>query len=425
MNDGHDSMLLQSVIKLAYEKPALRDALLPVISRHTATQKLAEDGGEPDEAKAAPGGKPAASGQMIEFIKEKGDERVKNPDTGNQVKIKSLGGGPKSKKLQKDLFKKWLDSKKDTPKPKKKAPKEDDSKGKTKKKKEDSPSKKDKSTSPGKAKSYSFGVTEKDVTRVRKEYAKTLTSIKDSLGKATRESSLNSYKDPAATRYTVKEGSKAQDLLKSLSDDELRFHEVGESIGKAVFAAWSEKQPKVAKAFETFFSGTSNSSWVSDSDSRESYEIRGALEKLGIASGVDKSKLDKGQSSHFDYGKDDPQPEMLEAIKEAYALTQAVFSDLGMDEVTVFRGIKAQADGLSEGDEVELSTMGLSSWSSNPQVAEEFGSVMAAKIPVSRIFGGFITSPAFGGSKSGSRYGESELMVLGGDPIDSKLAYKP
>ncbi len=90
-------------IKMAFENPHLRGKMIPLI------QKLSgEDQGEEEEAKAGPSKKPG--GKFIEFIKEMGDEKVRNPDTGNDVKLKSLGKTERGKKLQHEKFEKWLAS---------------------------------------------------------------------------------------------------------------------------------------------------------------------------------------------------------------------------------------------------------------------------------------------------------------------------
>ncbi len=87
--------------------------------------KMAEDGGEED-AKPSGGGGGKPSGKFIEFMKEEGDKKLRNPDTGNNVKLKSLNG-PKGKEVVRKLFEKWLDDQKKDQKgkPKDKAKEED------------------------------------------------------------------------------------------------------------------------------------------------------------------------------------------------------------------------------------------------------------------------------------------------------------
>lgn len=352
---------------------------------------------EDQSSKGRPGGK------MIEFIKQEGDKRVRNPDTGNDVKIKSLGNGPKSKKLKGELFQKWLESQEESkPAPKKTSP------AKSK------PSKKN----------YSFGLTSDTMDKIKKTYAATLKKVVSDLKKADPKKALQDYTDVAKTKYATKPDSKVQKLLEGLDSKELQFHAVSETIGKNFMEAWKESNPKASKAFNDYFSGKNNDSWLSDSDSPKSFEIRGTMEGMGIPSGVDQDQLTSREKKEFGWGKDDAQPELKEAIQEAYAFTQAVFEELGITELTCYRGVQEQTDGMDVGTEVDLQTRGLSSWSINPQVATEFGSVLEAKIPVERIFGGFTNSEQFGGSTHESRFGEAELMVLGGEPVTSKVALK-
>ena len=84
--------LRTATIRLAYENPELRPYLLPLI---------AEDEG--DEGSSSSSG---VSGDMVEFMKEFGDKIIRNPDTGNYVKVKSLKGD-KGKRYVKEQFLKW------------------------------------------------------------------------------------------------------------------------------------------------------------------------------------------------------------------------------------------------------------------------------------------------------------------------------
>ena len=89
--------------------PSDRSALIRLAStfpvgspvRKVILRKVAEED-------AGGSGKP--SGKFIEFMEEVGDQKVKNPDTGNEVKVKSLKG-EKGQKLVQEQFQKWLKSK--------------------------------------------------------------------------------------------------------------------------------------------------------------------------------------------------------------------------------------------------------------------------------------------------------------------------
>lgn len=87
-----------------------------------------------EEEKPASGGGAKPSGTFIEFMKEVGDKKVTNPDTGNQAKVKSLKG-EKGKALVRKEFKRWLEDKKrkeeqakEPPKAKEPEPKKEDAK---------------------------------------------------------------------------------------------------------------------------------------------------------------------------------------------------------------------------------------------------------------------------------------------------------
>jgi hypothetical protein len=82
--------LARKIVKLAYEKPELRRHLLPLLKDETRSIRASD-----------------------EFNKAVGDKKVKSPDTGNDVKIKSLsGGGSKSKALYQKLKKEWSEKQK-------------------------------------------------------------------------------------------------------------------------------------------------------------------------------------------------------------------------------------------------------------------------------------------------------------------------
>lgn len=65
--------------------------------------------GEPavDEGEESGGSGGGVSGLWVKFLEDVGDDKVTNPDTGRQNALKSLGKGPKGKKLQQKMFEKW------------------------------------------------------------------------------------------------------------------------------------------------------------------------------------------------------------------------------------------------------------------------------------------------------------------------------
>jgi len=88
--------------------------------------RFAEEVAEED----AGGSGGSIGGAFLEFLKEEGDKKVKSPDTGNQVKLKSLKGD-KGKKVQQDEFQKWLSKNKDKDEGSAKPKKEKEESGKS------------------------------------------------------------------------------------------------------------------------------------------------------------------------------------------------------------------------------------------------------------------------------------------------------
>jgi hypothetical protein len=98
--------LRASIIRLAYSNPELRPHLIPLVA-----EAPAEDQGE-DAAPTSPQGK-GVSKLMLKFLEEEGDRKLKNPDTDNMVKIKTLSSKPKdsaANKLFKREFDRWVKS---------------------------------------------------------------------------------------------------------------------------------------------------------------------------------------------------------------------------------------------------------------------------------------------------------------------------
>ena len=91
---------------------------------------------EEEEAKPKGGGKKKPGSMLKKFLAEVGDQKAQNPDTGNQVKVKTLAGKPKDSKaykLFKDQFDKWMEEQ-DKGKSKDKKPESKDKKPESKKK---------------------------------------------------------------------------------------------------------------------------------------------------------------------------------------------------------------------------------------------------------------------------------------------------
>ena len=93
---------------------------------------------EAEEEAKPKGGKKKPGSMLKKFLAEVGDQKAKNPDTGNEVKVKTLAGKPKDSKaykIFKDQFDKWMEEQdKDEEKSKDKKPESKDKKPESKKK---------------------------------------------------------------------------------------------------------------------------------------------------------------------------------------------------------------------------------------------------------------------------------------------------
>jgi len=122
--------------------------------------------GEDDAGDSGGGGSKKPGGKFIEFIKEMGDKPVRSPETGKDIKLKSLKGD-RGKKIQQEHFQKWLKKQDDKDEGGGKPEGKDEDKGKPEKEDKGKPEKEDKGDDAGKDKAISEAASY--VTKVRKK----------------------------------------------------------------------------------------------------------------------------------------------------------------------------------------------------------------------------------------------------------------
>lgn len=92
----------------------------------------------------------------------------------------------------------------------------------------------------------------------------------------------------------------------------------------------------------------------------------------------------------IDHGGNNITPSMASSLKLQYLFAQAWFKFHDITHVTLYRGVRGQLGNDTKlGDDVNLDTKALSSWSANPEVATNFaggGHVVEARVPVEQIF---------------------------------------
>jgi hypothetical protein len=106
-----DNKTRSALIKLAASvspESAERRILLATL------RKMSEEVGEEESKPSSSQGK-VPGGILLKFLGEQGDNKLKNPDTGNLVKVKTLSSKPKDTaayKTFKKLFEQWLEQQK-------------------------------------------------------------------------------------------------------------------------------------------------------------------------------------------------------------------------------------------------------------------------------------------------------------------------
>jgi hypothetical protein len=187
--------------------------------------------------------------------------------------------------------------------------------------------------------------------------------------------------------------------------------------------------PKAAELFEKDLKGEAKKmhekmveGWVNSSASPEGHQLHGLLESLGAEG--QRSERDKGEGGRTDEDCDPKCVEknrkegaesskLREYVEEAYAYTQAFYREMGVSEITLWRGTASQADGMDVGEEIDIETREASSWSTSASVAARFGRVIEMKVPVENVF--------IGGASARDFAGEQEVVVLGASGLSAKV----
>lgn len=201
---------------------------------------------------------------------------------------------------------------------------------------------------------------------------------------------------------------------KKMPEAQRAMHAAGYKIGE-----YFEKHVLTDKAtHEKYMQG-----WLEDSDGPEGVELQGALEALGVKgdrSPGDEKKSDRVKALREKGAKN----EKLKAyVKEVVSFTQAALKELGIKELTLYRGVEGQGiDKAEQGDEVPLKTRELSSFSFDAGSAKTFGRVVEMKVPADKVFASVLTFPNFTPHSVSNDYsGDSEVLVFGASNMKGKV----
>lgn len=197
--------------------------------------------------------------------------------------------------------------------------------------------------------------------------------------------------------------------FKSLPEPEKMLHVAGHKIG-ALFEKTLSKDDKELQ--ETLVLN-----WQNSSSNSTSTQVQGALGTLGVLG--HQTAKDKEKKMYRDAGM------KKEAWKgymgKVYAFTQAYYRHLGLKEVTLYRGVVSKAlDKTDVGDEVNMQTRELSSFSSDPKIAAQFGHPVKVKVPVENILWSNLTAPMLTEKEPPGR-GEGEISVMGASDLPGTI----
>jgi hypothetical protein len=152
--------------------------------------------------------------------------------------------------------------------------------------------------------------------------------------------------------------------------------------------------------------------WAEDTSAIDAHRIQGAL----AAKGVNGSPApdDPDASSVRKEGADSQ--DFNDWIDDVQAFTQAYLKKHGIEEVTVYRGVKGQLEGVEKGDDIGIACREASSFSLSPRQAKRFSdNVIAMKVPASRILMTPVTSSEL------VALGEHEIVVMGASDLKGVL----
>jgi hypothetical protein len=123
-------------------------------------------------------------------------------------------------------------------------------------------------------------------------------------------------------------------------------------------------------------------------------------------------------------------------MQKVHTFQQEVFKALGVKEVTLYRGVKGGIHssegrtfgGPRVGDGVTIESRAISSFTSDPRIAAQFGVVVEYKVPVEHVFLSPLVSPRLssdddngGPSGGGSNFGEAEFVIMGAEELEGTM----
>lgn len=391
--------LRQAVLKLAHSKPELRRFLVPILRSKTAQEEE-----EDEEESKSTSQKKKVPPKWEEFLKAKyegGKKKVPNPNPKTKQKYPtvSISTALRDKDVMKKVmeeYHKWVKGTDDekTKGKKTKKPERVKPKGTTK-----SPIKDPKVRKKIEQYSKEMKKTVKNAIREFKKEKPAGVSLKD-LEPSTGDSC--GWDD--CNKWSLK-------TYRALPKEQQKLFTAGHLIGAHFEDYLKETHPDVYKTHRNYMNW-----WREGTDNDYAAKMQGLLSNLGVTGfPAPKDEDDARYNLYFQEGGQDKKTKEWFTVQ--YAYIQTVFEQLGIKELTLFRGVrddKVTSVPPKDGDPVEIKCREASSFSGNPYVAGTFGRPIEFKVPVEQVFASSLTRPEIGSTRAGEgSWGEDEYVLLG------------
>lgn len=394
--------LLNQLIRLAYKKTKLRPSLLPIIRAQE----------EETEEKTQKKGPPPMWQEFLDAKYKGGKQRIKNtnPETRESYpEVQMTTRMRQDKEYQREVleeYRNWMlenQDKKIKEKPAK-APQEKPAEAPPEKPAETPKQPKLQTKFNPKTKDFVGSLRSAFSARFKETGAKMKTLADTEL-----ERLKSKAKDSDRDHF-------AYEAFNSMNETERMFHTGGHLIGEAFES--SVLSSEMRSTHDKYMNG-----WKDGADTWQSNELYGAMSELGIKGGA--APWDKKIISREDGAENE---DLQSYCQLQWAFTQAFFEDAGIKEITVFRGVKGQGfdkEPPKEGDETQFEMRELSSWTSDPGIAYDFGRPVEYKVPIDRVFSSALTYPPIGGPKAPGSFGESEVVIMGASELKGTVRLRP
>lgn len=379
-----------------------------IIHSRVAKSVIADAGEEvpeEEEEETTSKGK-GVSGLFLRYLEEewdKGSKKVPNPNQKTRQRFPSVSFTTafKEQKFKKKIlsdFQKWKEKdKKDS-------------------RKEDSEKKPSKPTKPSSSKKHILEVDEARIEKLASEFKETISKELEGLNvpdlRSRMESRLRSslkYADSYRGKSSEKVDEHLRSIMDRMSDGDLKVYHLLDTMPYSVTRLFTQ-QPETREA------RVGIQGFVETVTSRQARKIMGALGALGIPGSIpDYEKGANGVEEQRQEGKDDKK--LAESAKAMYEATQAFFRAMGMERITVYRGMNSINDSdIETGSSIIVRSRELSSTTISPDRAHDFGRVVSYDVPVSQIF----AMPNLCGAATFS--GELEVIAAGLDEVEATVS---